>query len=156
MTLADSLLEKLEAMQPMDGKKIISYSLPSGSVSLSVERADSVGCLLNELNIRRLSQESIGSVKPWADRLANRITGLIEPLKVIEVDDERNEAILRSQTPSKKGTAAHYYELYLNGHGSANLHRYKIDLAAGTKREMVPFSLTHESIAKLAGDICEI
>jgi hypothetical protein len=76
----------------------------------------------------------------------------MEPLKVHEVDDLHGEAELRSAAPVKKGTDLAYYEVRLNGLTTAVVRRFTASkLESG--RDQVPFALTHEVIAKLAGDI---
>ena len=55
------------------------------------------------------------ALRAWADRIAGRARGLLEPLKVIEVDAERDEAILRSDTPAAQGEDRFYYEVHLKG-----------------------------------------
>jgi hypothetical protein len=77
----------------------------------------------------------------------------LEPLKLIEVDATRSEAVLRSETPAIRGTSVEYYELLLRGRQAATLKRYKAPRTGAGKRRAVPFALTHEAIAKLAGDL---
>lgn len=155
MTLADSLLESLSAWQPSgDGRQTHNHSAADGTVALTVDRADSVGCSCWELTVSRASvNEPKRNLRQWAERIASRTTGLLESLQVIEVDDEKNEAILRSSKPSKKATIARYYEVHLVGIGLATVRRYAADTAAGTRREQVPYVLTNEVIAKLAEDL---
>lgn len=69
------------------------------------------------------------------------------------MDDARQEAVLRSDSPSRKGETASYYELRLHGLTTAVVRRYQANPAAGTRREQVVFPLTHEVLAKLAADI---
>ena len=76
----------------------------------------------------------------------------MEPLKVYEVDETRNEAILRSAPPTKKGEALAYYELQLPGLTSATVRRFTATRNAGG-RAQTAFALTHEVLARLAGDI---
>jgi len=76
----------------------------------------------------------------------------MEPLKVHEVDGHRDEAVLRSVAPAKKGEALAYYEVHLQNLTTAVLRRYTASKAA-SGRDQVPFALTHETIAKVVGDI---
>ena len=69
------------------------------------------------------------------------------------MDEPRQEAILRSTAPAAKGDAVLYYELKLAGLNEANLRRYQASPNPGTRREQVAYTLTHEALAKLAGDI---
>jgi hypothetical protein len=155
MTLADNLLESLSAWQPT-GKGRQSHSYPAGdwSVTLTVDRADSIGCACWELTVSRASvNEPHRELRQWADRIASRTTGLLESLQVIEVDDEKNEAILRSSKPTRKADIVTYYEIHLAGMGLATVRRYAADKAVGSRREQVSFVLTNEVIAKLAEDL---
>jgi hypothetical protein len=95
---------------------------------------------------------SAADLTQWAVRSAKRITGLLEPLKVIEVDAVRAEALLRSDVPAGRGPRVQYYELRLRGTHSAKLHRYQAERGNGP-REAIPFALTHDAIAKAAEDL---
>jgi hypothetical protein len=76
----------------------------------------------------------------------------MEPLKVIEVDSVGKQAQLRSESPLERGDKRFYYELLLSGLGVATLRRYQTDSGNG-KRAQTTFALTHEALAKLAGDV---
>jgi hypothetical protein len=155
MTLADSLLESLSAWQTTgDGRHLHRHLAGDWSVELTADRVDSVGCACWELTVSRAwVNEPQRNLRQWAERIATRTTGLLESLQVIEVDDEKNEAILRSSKPSKKADIAQYYEVHLFGMGLATVRRYAADIGAGTRREQVSFVLTNEVIAKLADDL---
>jgi hypothetical protein len=91
----------------------------------------------------------------WAARVADRATGLLEPLRVLEVDQPLGRALLRSETPTVRDGKTFYYELWLErtNRTSANLRRYAGDRVGGEKREAVPFVLTHDAIVKLVADV---
>jgi hypothetical protein len=76
----------------------------------------------------------------------------MESLKVHEVDNTRGEAILRSTVPARKGDTLAYYEVRLSNLTDAVIRRY-IASRSEPGREQVSFAVTHEAIAKLAGDI---
>jgi len=76
----------------------------------------------------------------------------MEPLAVHETDATRGEAILRSTSPSAKADALAYYEVSLHTTGRAVVRRFH-GSKAKPGREQVPFALTHEVLAKLAGDV---
>jgi hypothetical protein len=76
----------------------------------------------------------------------------MEPLKVHEIDETRSEAVLRSVAPAKKGEALAYYEIRLTDLTTAVVRRYTANNTA-PGRTQIAFALTHESLAKLAGDI---
>lgn len=157
MTLTESLLPKLSDWKPAgDGRHSLSAAFPEAgwTVHISADKADSLSCLVWELTLARTNDAPLDSFTPraWAEGVANRVTGLLEPLKLIEVDDVRNEAILRSESPAKKGERVAYYEVKLFGANRALVRRYAASRAE-SGREQVAFALTHEVLAKLAGDI---
>lgn len=152
MTHVETLLESLSRWQPGDGAHGFSTDLGDWTVRLEADRADSIGCLLKELTITRSAVDGNPlAVGDWAKSVAVKAVGLLEPLRVLEVDGERHDAILRSDRPARSGDAAAYYEVTLEGRGVATLKRYTTDVKAGTRRDAIPFALTHESIAKVAG-----
>jgi hypothetical protein len=158
MTPDDTLLNSLTEWQPAGtGPHSFGHMMPTGwTVSATAEAADTVGCRLTDLTASRPpagDPVSAADLKKWAGRIAGRVTGLLEPLKLIEVDATRSEAVLRSETPARKGDSVQYYELLLRGRHSATLKRVKAPRIGSGKRRAVPFALTHEAIAKLADDL---
>jgi hypothetical protein len=122
-------------------------------VTLTADRADTLSCLVWELTLARTGAAPEGlTLRGWAEGIAARATGLLEPLKLLEVDDARNEAVLRSTAPARKGERVAYYEVRLHGLDRAVVRRFSADRTK-TGREQTAFALTHEVLAKLAGDI---
>ena len=158
MTLAEPLLEKLNSWQPVaPGRHTLteSFAEQGWTVTVDVERADTIGAVVRELSMTRTSEPPAGTtVATWAKQIAANNSGLLEDLKVLEVDATRNEAILRSDEPTARGDDRFYYEAKLNGVTQATVRRYKASRTA-SGRQQVGFTLTHETLAKLAGDIAE-
>jgi hypothetical protein len=157
MTLDAILLQKLSEWKPGKGRQTLNLSdAASGwTVSLAADRCDELGCLVWELNLRRTTPLAGGDAKAlhaWGERAARRATGLLEALKLIEVDAQRDEAIVRSATPTPRGNDRLYYEALLTGSGSVRFRRYRGSVD-GVKREQIAFALTHEVLAKLAADL---
>jgi hypothetical protein len=120
---------------------------------VSADKADSLSCLVWELTLTRTAEAPTTlTLKDWSAAIASRVGGLMEPLVVHEVDEVRGEAILRSTAPAKKGEALAYYEVRLSGLTTATVRRFHASKSA-PGRTQVAFALTHESLAKLAGDI---
>jgi hypothetical protein len=157
MTLAETLLPKLSDWRPAGaGRHSWTETLPEAgwSLHLAAEQSDTIGCRAWEFTLTRTGDAPAGlTLRSWADAIAARATGLMEPLKVLEIDDERQEALLRSTAPAKKGEDVLFYELKLTGLNQANLRRYQAATVPGKPREQVAYTLTHEALAKLAGDI---
>jgi hypothetical protein len=124
-------------------------------VNLTADRAEQLGCLVWEMNLRR-SQPTASdaqALRAWADRVARRVTGLLETLKVVEVDAAQHTAMLRSEAPAAKGDELHYYEVLLRGTVEATVRRYRGSRQPSTPRTQIGFALTHEAIVKLADDL---
>ncbi len=156
MTLDDTLLNNLAGWRPAGaGPHSFAGSTASGwAVTATADAADTVGCRLTDLTVSRpAAPTTAAGLTRWAVRTAERVTGLLEPLKLIEVDATRSEAVLRSETPVARGDDVQYYELLLRGEHSATLHRYQAPRTGPGKRRAVPFALTHEAIAKVVADV---
>jgi hypothetical protein len=156
MTLTESLLPKLSEWTPSGaGRHSWAAAFPTEgwTVRIAADKADSLSCLVWELTLSRTKEPPVGlTLKGWATAIAARTSGLLEPLKVHEVDDPRGEALLRSNTPTQKGEALAYYEVKLTGLTTATLRRYSA-AKRKTGRNQTAFAITHELLAKVAGDI---
>ncbi len=157
MTLADTLLEKLASWTPTGDSKHTFACLDPASgtaVRAAVEQLDAMSCRLAELCVTRSAAAAANepSLKDWASRVAERVTGLLEPLKMIEVDDHRGQALLRSDQPAQKADDLLYYEVLLHRTGSATVRRYKGSVQP-VKRQAVGFALTREALGKLVEDL---
>ncbi len=156
MTLTESLLPKLSEWTPAgDGRHswAATFASQGWSVGLTADKMDSLSCLLWELALTRTAEPPVGlTLKSWASSIADRVAGLMEPLSVYEVDETRNEAILRSEAPGRKGDALAYYELRLSGLTSATLRRF-MAAKATSGRTQIAFPVTHETLAQVIGHI---
>jgi hypothetical protein len=92
------------------------------------------------------------ALKDWADRLTKRVTYLMEPLKVIEIDAAGGEVQVRSQSPTPRIDERGYYEMRLFRNGSLRLERFAYD-DASRQRRAVPCQLTREVLERLADDV---
>jgi hypothetical protein len=150
MTLENTLRRQLSNPEPGG----FHVSADGWDVTLAAEKRDSLSCALSSLTLERRDVVQ-ADLHVWATQIAERATGLIEPLKVVEIDQTLGKAMLRSAAPTVTDDKAHYYELLLERtHRSvAELRRYAADRLGAQKREAVPFVLTHDAIVKLAVDI---
>jgi hypothetical protein len=156
MSLGEVVREKLAEWRPAgEGRQTLPVAdAPSGwTAAITVERQESVGCQAWEVALRHARAARPASLRGWADDIAQRVTGLLEPLAVVEVDAPRNEALLRSNQPSGRGDDVYYYEVHLKGTTEASLRRYHASHQPKARREQVPFALTHEVLAKVVGDL---
>ena len=154
MTLEEALLQKLAEWRFDSGPQTLTLPHPESgwTVAVQAECSDRVGCQVGELNLTRPeASPASADLKTRAQRAADRATGLREPLRLIEVDAGREIALLRSAAPQKRGDDVFYYEVELKT-GGAGVHRYQASTKSGTRRQ-IAFPLTHETLAKLAGDL---
>jgi hypothetical protein len=155
MTLENQLLQRLADWRPDSTSDGLTVE-DAGSVwraTVQADAVDGVGCRLREVGLARLAPlPDPAPLTQRAQAVAGRVTGLLEPLRLVEVDAQREVAQLRSDAPAVKGDSLAYYEVTLHGHGGAEVARYESGRAAG-KRQQVPFTLTHEAIGKLVRDL---
>ena len=122
------------------------------SATITADRCDAVGCLVWEIALDTTKPASC-SLEEWAANIAGRFQGLHEEVKVVEVDRLRNEALLRSETPTARGDEVRYYEIRLQGTARMLLKRFHGSRQPGLRREQKAFPLTHEMLARLLSDL---
>jgi len=153
MTLDELLLQNLADWRPDKGRQTLDVA-DDGSgwkAALATDCSDQVGCRVWELSLRR--DKASDNLRAWADRVAARATGLLEPLTLLELDTAKDTALLRSQAPARCGEVLHYYEVLLHGRGEVHVRRYQATRDGSKRREQIPFALTHEALAKLVHDL---
>ncbi len=152
MTLAKILRQKLNELPAADERHETSLADEAGgwALYLTADRRDRWTTVAWEISLRRAT--SGGDVAAWAERLVQRSSGLLEALRVVEVDSAHNHALIRSVPPPEDAGKIGYYEVILQGTGSALVRRFEGSHASG-KREQVAFALTNEVLVKLIGDL---
>ena len=158
MNLAETLLPKLAEWRPAGaGPHTVDFDLPDHGwmVHVTADRAESLGCLLTEIGIVRSATvpDDAAALKAYAGRAAARVTGLREPLRIVEVDETRIIALLRSNAPAVKGDDVSYYEVTLHGRNRITVQRFAASRVGTAQRQAIAFALTHEIIAKLVEDL---
>jgi hypothetical protein len=158
MNLAETVLQKLANWRP-SGDKRQALLIPDGgsgwAVEVQADRCDELGCRVGEITLRRNRkvEAEAAALQAWADRAAKQVTSLLEGLRVVEVDPHRNEALLRSEKPSRRGPQVSYFEILLRGTKSATLRRFRAYQEPGHRREQIAFPITHEALAKVVTDL---
>jgi len=125
------------------------------SVYLTAERHDKWTTVAWEMTVRRgasAGSHAASALAAWAQRIVEKATGLLETLRVIEIDSAHDRALIRSAAPTDSDESLAYYEIILQGTPSALIRRYEGSHTGG-KRTQVPFVLTNEVLAKFAGDL---
>ena len=155
MSLDALLLEKLAKWRPDSDRATLNVAdAASGwSAAVTAECVDVVGCRLWELTLRRPAETTPVDLPSRAEQICQRVTGLLEPLSLVEVDTTRNVAQLRSEQPGQRGDERFYYEVLLGGDGGSEVRRYQAPRPDTPRRQQVAFTLTHEALAKLVRDL---
>jgi hypothetical protein len=155
MTLDELLLQKLAKWRPDNNEPTLDVADPASgwTVRLTADRVEEVGSRLTELTLSRTTPLAGVDLNTRAGLVASQVTGLLEQLRLIEIDSERNTALLRSQGPSQRGEKLFYYEVLLQADGGCSLRRYQASQQVGSRREAVSFTLTHDALAKLVNDL---
>ena len=136
------------------GPGLILAELANHRLRLHVATGGPVGLALDCLEYQAIDHHPLShsELKAWGDRLALKLTYLMEPLIVLEVDAEGGQAELRSEAPTQREGRRTYYELRLNRSAALKLGRICYDEST-RKRENIPCQLTREALERLADDL---
>ena len=126
----------------------------SNRLALTLTACGPVGLAFEGLDFATLDRLDLSSaaLKSWGDRLAARLTYLMEPLVVLEVDAQAGEAELRSRNPTLRADQSAYYEVRLRSEGSLKLRRVSFD-ATTRRRASMPCQITVEVLERLSDDL---
>jgi hypothetical protein len=150
-TLDDLLLQKLAKWRPDSLSRTLELSAEDGwKAAVRADCVDVVGCHLWEVELTRPGP-SADPLRGRAGRIAERATGLLESLRLVEVDEGQATAQLRSDRPLRRGDDRFYYEVELRG-PTTTVRRYQA-ARPGARRQQVTFALTHEALGKLVADL---
>lgn len=154
MTLDEKIRQKLSDGSPGPGRHELLLTNPASgwTVTLTLDKQDEMSCLAWELKAIRTGGPAL-DLGAWAEKIASQVTGLLEPLKVLEIDNQRQQAILRSEKPTQRKDVQAYFEVFLEGTTSASVRRYQVPREGNAKREQTTFAMTHEGLIKLVGDL---
>ena len=127
---------------------------PPHRVTMHLTALDSVGVALSsfEFATSGCAEWTSQALNDWGTRIAGRLTYLMEPLKVLEIDAGRGEVQIRSQSPTARNTERGYYEMRLFRQGLLRMQRFTFDETTRQRRQS-PCQLTREVLERLADDI---
>jgi hypothetical protein len=133
-----------------------SISVEDGPNRLGLELTalDAVGVAFDGLEFAATDRTDWSSeaLNAWGRRLADRVTYLLEPLKVIEIDAGGGEVQVRSTAPTPRADQRGFYEVRLRRQGTLRLERFVFD-DASRQRRRGSCQLTREVLERLADDI---
>ena len=150
MTLASNLLRRLADWRPAAPGDALTVAGDDGAWTCvaTAEAVERLAADWHAIDVKPAAPRD-GDLAPRAAAVAGRAKGLLEPLKLIEVDAGRGVAMLRSDEPARDGGDVSYYEVLLHAGGAAGVRRYAATPAASNARRAVTFALTHEVLARL-------
>jgi hypothetical protein len=157
MTLNEQLREKL-AKERVEGPRqtlTVAHADSGWTVDIVADNVETIGVRVWEIALRQNKTANRPALAEQAKHIAGRVTGLMEPLRIVEVDEPRDMAQLRSTAPATQGDALLYYEVLRQTNGATSIRRYQASTASG-KREQTAFTLTHEALVKLVGDLASV
>ncbi len=123
-------------------------------LTLHLTAAGSVGLAFSALDFATATRAewSPEALKAWGDRVAARVTYLMEPLIVLEHDIEAGEVELRSQAPTPRAQLRSFYEVRLNRQGTLHLARVVFDETT-RQRRTADCQMTREVLERLSDDL---
>jgi hypothetical protein len=163
MSISESLHQLVEERIPFrDRIEPVLASEQGVTVRCDLTQAESVGCMLTHIDLvdERKRSLSMDELVHWAEWICGRVTYLLEPLQIIEVDRRNGIAMIRSKMPrrpserSKSADRITYFEMLADRHHHASLRRYQFQRPT-RQRGAVPFSLTHDQMDVLVEDLVE-
>lgn len=155
MNLSDTVQRLVSERMPFQGRiEPIVASSEGVTLRCDLTSAEKVGCTLTQIDLveERHPAISMDDLVHWAEWICGRVTYLLEPLRVIEMDKQAGIALIRSGKPKTRRGEISYYELVADRHHHAWLRRYQ---AKARVRGSVPFPLTHEQLEVLIDDLVE-
>lgn len=123
-------------------------------LALDLTALDSVGVAFDALEFATTARPewSTDELTAWGERIAQRVTYLMEPLKVVEIDADQGEVQIRSDGPTPRAEHRSYYEVLLGRSGTCRLHRFTFDETT-RRRQRASCNLTREVLERLIDDI---
>lgn len=120
----------------------------SDGVGISVDVEQSERYAVGVRGIQVTPAAPITDVRDAADRVAQHVDALDDPLTVVEYDSRSDRAIVRSATPEADEVGVTYWEADVQADGTS-LHRYHKAHAA-PDREIVTEPLPHGTAGRVA------
>ena len=139
----------------------------SGGQTLSAEHAglrflceltalDTLGCAFERFELRSdaLASAGIDRLRDVSQKLAARLTYLLEPIAPVEVDAQQCVVQMRSNPPQRDEQGTSYYELLVRQGGELSLRRWTKE--PGDVRRPLAAHVTREVLLRLAADFAAV
>jgi hypothetical protein len=154
MTLSQKIADAVENHRAGSASPDVSAEADGALIEVSLTACGPVGFAFSSIQYSTVEplELSAEALRAWGHRLAARVTYLMEPLVILEVDAEAGVAELKSQAPTPRGELRSYYEVTLNSVGALRLHRVAFDEAT-RRRKPVNCQMTVEVLERLTDDL---
>ncbi len=156
MNQGKSIRDQLESAARNQTAQPWHASTSRGVLDVHVRALGSIGLSFDRLTYRApsLSGVSMSELQKACHQLAQRLAYLLEPIRVLEVDEARGAVQMRSQPPSQQDNCISYFELLARNSGEIQLIRYQ--KPPQQSREAIPSDVTFEVLERLAGDFDQV
>ncbi len=137
---------------PVSGAERLHVADDRRELDCELTAIDRLACAFEEfrVTIGALADAETAQLKEHAGRLAAKLSYLLEPIGLIEVDADQCVVQLRSIPPQRDEDRTTYYELLAARGGVFSLRRY--EACSGQPRQIVPADVTREVFLRLADD----
>ena len=117
---------------------------------------DTLGCAFQEFSVEspRLSETTATELTQIGELLAERVSYLLEPISVSEIDDESCTLQMRSVKPDRNEIGRSYYEILARRGGTISLRRYL--KTPDQPRSVIPSTVTREVLIRLSRDFISV
>jgi hypothetical protein len=152
MDIKADIQRELKRIQAVTGKGLLQVDADYGRIEADLLAVDAIGCSFQTLgySTSKLSGATLDELRSISEALTGRLTYLLEPIGLVEVDQDRAAVQLRSSPPQKGEDSTSYYELMVRRGGDITLSRYQ--KKPGLMRQIVPANITREVLQRLAED----
>ena len=152
MDIKTDIQRELKRIQAVSGRGLLQVDVESGRIEADLLTVDAIGCSFQTLGYStdKLAGLPLDDLKAISESLVSRLTYLLEPIGVVEVDQDRAAVQLRSNPPQQGEDGTSYYELMVRRGGDITLSRYQ--KKPGQMRQIVPANITREVLQRLAED----
>lgn len=155
MTLSETVRARVLDRAPFRGH-LEHFLVSEGNVTVrcDLSEAERLGLAVSQVEVveeslRLLSTEDLAR---RADRLCEKVTYLLEPLRTVEVDRRAQAALLRSKCPRERHGLLTYYELIATADHHTTFRRFAYNVEQ-RKRGLVNFLVTTDQLERLVEDL---
>jgi hypothetical protein len=152
MNFRDELKTKLATLAGSVGPQLVEIDGGNSRLIGEFDECDRLACAVRKFAFTtdRLAGADVARLRKISQALSSRLTYLLEPIGAVEIDADSCTLQMRSTQPQKDDDGTSYYELLVRRGGEIGLLRYA--KAPGQGRRVIVAHLTHEVLARLAGD----